>query len=104
LPLVRERSYSSLGILEWTIIGIFSAVIVGLISVIYVKMESKIDAIQLASKNGLLLKVDKVEYRVAKEFEQEIYKDLKITIKELRDDNNASHAGILLELKRQGNK
>jgi hypothetical protein len=86
--------------LDWAIIGVFTTVIIGLIAVIYGSLVKKIDSIQLSSKNGLALKVDSTEFKVTKEWQQDVFEGMRLVIKELKNENNIAHAGILLELKR----
>jgi hypothetical protein len=81
-------------------LGIGITIIIGLIVAIYTSLLRRIDAVQMNSTRGLSLKVDSVEYKVTKEWQQEAFKDMRIVIKELRDENNESHKGILLELQR----
>jgi hypothetical protein len=85
---------------DWVIIGIATGIITGLIAVIYTGLMRRIDAMQTSSKNGLALKVDNTEFRVTKEWQQDVFDNMKIVIKELKDENNIAHAGILLELKK----
>jgi hypothetical protein len=87
---------------EWAILGftVMFPVLIGLIAVIYASLVKKIDTVQSNSSSGLGLKVDRVEYKVTREWQQEAVKDFKLVVKELKNENNEAHRGILLELKR----
>jgi hypothetical protein len=93
-----------MGTLGWSIIGVFVTIIIALISVIYVTLVNRIEAIQVNAKNGLALKVDHTEFQVTKEWQREISNDMRLVIKDLSDANTREHAGILLEIKRMGEK
>ena len=86
--------------LIYWILGIGIGVIIALVGVVYRNLKEKIDNLTLLSKNGLALKVDNIVYRVEKEWQQSLYEDVRITVKELKNENNEQHKGILLELQR----
>ena len=86
--------------LIYWILGIGIGVIIALVGVVYRNLKEKIDNLTLLSKNGLALKVDNIVYRVEKEWQQSLYEDVRITVKELKNENNEAHKGILLELQR----
>jgi hypothetical protein len=85
-------------------LGIAVTFIVGLVAVVYSSLVKRIDSLQTSSKNGLALKVDHVEFQVTKEWQREISKDMRISIKDLSDANTKEHAGILLEIKKMSEK
>ena len=51
-------------------------------------------------KEGLATKVDGVEYVIKNRWQESEYGEMKVSIKELRASNDASHQAIMIELKR----
>lgn len=85
-------------ILEVLLVSV--TVIFTLVGVIYKVMNKKLDETITNIKEGLAAKVDGTEYVIKSKWQEAEYGDLKLTIKELRASNDASHQAIMIELKR----
>ena len=90
--------------LMYWILGLGVTAIMTLIAVVYRGMVKTIDELKTQITDRLALKVNGIAYKVEKEWQQSLYADMRITIKELKDENNEAHRGILLELQRMVNK
>ena len=85
----------------WWVFGISLTVIIGLIGVIYASLIARIERLVESTDKGLDLKVDDATYKVAHQYERELFNDMRLTIKELRDENSLEHKAIMIEIKRQ---
>jgi len=85
----------------WVIFSIAITIIVALIGTVYKSLVSKMDESQKQSREGLRLKVDTAEYKIVREWEQDVFSNMKMSIRELKDENRAEHTAIMLELKKR---
>ena len=75
-------------------------IIIGLIGVVYKNLINRIELEGKLSKEGLGLKVDSAEYKIVREWEKEVFSGMRLTIKELKDENNSAHEAIMLEIRK----
>lgn len=68
---------------------------------VYKNLLNRIESESKLSEKGLALKVDSAEYKIVREWEKEVFNGMRLTIKELKDENNIAHEAIMLEIKRE---
>ena len=87
----------------WWVFGIAFTVIFSLIAVIYTTLVGRIDRLVRSTDKGLDLKVDESSYKIAHQYERELFEGMKVCIKELKDENSSEHRAIMIEI-RKNNK
>jgi len=85
----------------WIVLSIAMTIIVALIAVVYKNLVSRMEESSKQSRDGLRLKVDLTEYKIVREWEQDVFSNMKMSIRELKDENRAEHTAIMLELKKR---
>ena len=85
----------------WWVFGIALTIILGLIAVIYNALVGRIDRLVKSTEVGLDLKVDESSYKIAHQYERDLFDDMKVCIKELKDENSVEHKAIMIEIRRQ---
>jgi hypothetical protein len=88
---------------DYWLIGFLAACMVGLIGLIYNNIINKINTIDKHTDKGLELKLDAAEYKITRAWERDLFDGMKLTIKELKDENNDAHKCIMLEIKKLNN-
>lgn len=83
-----------LGIL--TLLGTF-------IGLVYRNITGQIMDLKTSLKEGFNLKVGTAEYKIQKEWEKDLFDGIRLSIKELKDENNTTHAAIMDEVKKGNN-
>ena len=82
------------------VVSVSATIIVLLVGFMIRGWMSELREVKVALKNGLAAKVDGVEYLIKNKWQEADYGEMKISIKELRAANDASHQAIMIELKR----
>jgi len=85
----------------WIVLSIAMTIIVALIAVVYKNLVSRMEESSKQSRDGLRLKVDLTEYKIVREWEQDVFSNMKMSIRELKDENKSEHTAIMLELKKR---
>ena len=85
----------------WWILGVSITVILGLIGVIYNALIGRIERLVKSTDRGLDLKVDESSYKIAHQYERELFEGMKLCIKELKDENSQEHKAIMIEIRKK---
>lgn len=106
----------------WAVILLLFTTIVGLIGVVWKMLIGRIADLSKTSKDGLeankkaseqatrdallltekglSLKVGAAEYKIVREWQQDMFEGMKVSIRELKDENNVQHQAIMVEIRK----
>ena len=87
----------------WWVLGVSVTVVIGLIAVIYNTLVGRFERLVMSTGKGLDLKVDESSYKIAHQYERELFEGMRLGIKELKDENSSEHRAIMIEI-RKNNK
>lgn len=83
-----------------SVVSIAVTILLVLVGVMLRSWVNEMKELKQELKDGLLTKVDGTEFQVKSKWQEAEFGDMKVTIRELRASNDASHQAILFELKK----